>query len=169
MTLSDSQREAEIDLALTQMMQELADAFVDEKAFDPRANQFMTLHQTTWTDILAQGWVRDMGIIGQRRYKLTGKGWIEGLRRTAQVDSQLSTERLGKICASLKRFVEGRNDDIVVDVNSVRTPDVPLGRLMNVIESGLLEKRFYERHMNVRWQHRGKYIWIPARFGMNRL
>jgi hypothetical protein len=161
MTLSERDRLANLEAALSLMMEEVGDKAIDVTLFDPKAATFGGIYQTTWKDLERRRWVE-----GHReKYRLTGRGWIRALQR---LGTQF-VERLRRLAGTLKYYVKGRNNDEVVALSEVaRDANLPEGWVFNVIEVNLLDKLSRKfRASGATWSEKGRLVLIPCDFGID--
>ncbi|MCI0724915.1 MAG: hypothetical protein L0338_39020 [Acidobacteria bacterium] len=168
MTLSEKDRVANIELSFRLLMAELGDRSISRTFFDPHLPPFDGVLQTTWKELCDQGWIEEWELYGQPHYRLTGRGWIEGLWQTGASKDRSLLERLGNLAAALKGYVKGRQRDVIVEfgrlIGDVKLPE---GWVFNAIESGVFEK--LQRRHGAPWQERGILIRIPLNFGIELL
>src|SRR5438309_12024306 len=98
MSLSDTDRKRNIDLALTLLMQGLGSPF-DWQEHDSTEAKFSGVHRTTWDELLERGFVRATTF---DRYILTPSGWIEGLKLSGTFQSAGFKEKTGRLSKALK-------------------------------------------------------------------
>ncbi len=115
-----------------------------------------------------QGWTEGCELYGQQRYRLTGKGWVEGLARTGAGRDTKLLERLGRLSAELKRCVKGRDTDVTVELAKlVQDVQLPEGWVFNAVESNAFES--LQGRRGVTWKEQGLLVSIPLTFGMELL
>src|SRR4051794_12893584 len=91
MSLSDTERKRNIDLALTLLMQGLGSPF-DWQEHDSTEPKFSGVHRTTWDELTERGFVRATTF---DRYVLAPPGWIEALKLTGTFDSAAFKAKAG--------------------------------------------------------------------------
>ena len=168
MTLSDEERAANIDLAFPLLIAEINEKAISRTFLDPAAEPFREILSTTWKELCDQGWTEGCELYGQQRYRLTGKGWVEGLARTGGGRDAKLLDRLGRLSAELKRYVKGRGTDVTVELAKLaRDVQLPEGWVFNTVESNAFE--ILQGRRGVAWKERGLLVRIPITFGMKLL
>jgi hypothetical protein len=115
MSLSDSKRQSNINVALTLIMQQLGAPF-DWQEHDSTEAKFSGVHRTTWDELTQRGFARATTF---ERYILTPRGWIEGLKLTGTFGSADFKAKAGKLSKALKDRVKGRHEPELVDRNEI--------------------------------------------------
>lgn len=168
MTLSDQERAANIDLAFPLLIAEINEKAISRTFLDPAAELFREILSTTWKELCDQGWAEECELYGQQRYRLTGKGWIEGLARIGAGRDAKLLDRLGRLSAELKRCVKGRDTDVIVELAKlVQDVQLPEGWVFNAVESNAFEN--LQGRRGVTWKERGLLVRVPLNFGMKLL
>lgn len=166
MTLPEHERKANIDLALRRMVAQLGDRAIDNALFDPNGLLFRDVYPTTWDDLREQGWVTVAHVFGSTRYRLTGAGWIEGLRRTGIIEKPAFRQMVARLSAILKGYVKRRKSEWVVDPKTVaRDTRLPEDWIFNAIESHLVAQIFHRRDASWWEGEKGRLISVPRDFG----
>ncbi len=80
-TFSQEKQKENVDIAFREMMAELGHGSIGITLFDPSRDPFRAVHQTTWKELIDQGWLEEHEVEVQTFYRLTGAGWVEGLWR----------------------------------------------------------------------------------------
>lgn len=174
MTISVQQRQENLDLALRKMMESVGEKWFGGVLFDVLDPEFKDIMPTTWASLERQWWVNEtcstMG--GHIRYRLTGTGWIEGLRLTGALHSVDLRDRIIHLRARLKDQVKGRSGDADVFLPEFCTANgIPKEWLWNVVESKLLEHFFANDIVDIGWwshNTRLQILRVPVDFGMTR-
>ncbi len=161
MTLSERDRRANLETALSLMMKEVGDKAINVTLFDPKAATFQAIYNTTWKDLEHKRWVERH----HEKYRLTGDGWLRGLQRPY---TQL-TERLRQLAGTLKHYMKGRSSDKIVALSQVaQDANLPEGWVFNAIETNLLvELSMKYRESGPYWSDRGRLVVIPLDFGID--
>lgn len=142
MTLSREGRLNNIDLALRRIMELLGDGSTNLIFFKVPSDDFSDIYATTWADLENKYWIRENGSTPRYTiYRLTGWGWIEGLKRTAQLESAF--EKLVSLRKAAKARVKGREDDASAFLDELSAEaSLPKDFVDNVVDSDLLSERF---------------------------
>ncbi len=164
MTLSNQEREANIDFAFRLLIPAINEKAISRTFLDPAAEPFGEILSTTWKELCDQGWAEECELYGQQRYRLTGKGWVEGLWRTGAGRDRKLLDRLGRLSAKLKRYVKGRGTDVTVELAKLaRDVQLPEGWVFNAVESNAFE--ILQERRGVTWKEQGLLVRIPLNFG----
>ena len=174
MTISPQKRAHNIDIALRMMMEGLGDKSFSHCLFEVKDPRYSTIIRTTWAELEQSYFIQeDESTIGNIHYRLTGQGWIEGLRRTGQLRSEALRHKLIGFMTELKDEVKGRKDDQFVFVNDFAAKTkIAADWIINVVESRLLQREFLDLIVDLDWwSHNNRFyvIRIPVMFGMRRL
>ena len=170
MTLSKTERSENIELALKLMMGELGDNAIDESWFEIDKPPYENIYSTTWQGLQDRYWIEGRNTMGRKRCQLTASGWLEGLRITGLLEAGEMKQKVGKLMAELKRFVEGRQDEAIVDIHGVvREAGVPFGFVFNIIESNYVDIVLGRKGAEWHPQARGQLIKIPVDLGLEPL
>ena len=166
MTHSEVGQKENINVAFRAIMAELADNSIALTFFDPNGEDFGAIYQTTWKELLDQKWAEEHELEGETVYRLTGRGWVEGLWRIDAHKDGLLYARMGQLAASLKSRVKDRQADVVVLFHKLAEgAGLPPGWIFNAIESGLLRTVWNMRDAS--WEDRpGVLVKIPLNFGI---
>ncbi len=173
MTLSREDRLENIDRAIQKLMTELGDCSIIMTLFTRGNHNYTDIFATTWDDIEHHGWIETEGsTMGATvAFRITGDGWVEGLERTGQLAAAVA--KLSQLCMVAKVHVKGREEHAACHIEQLaEDSDLPRSFIENVVESGLLERQFPKRQMELRWwdpQGRPLLLRIPRSFGMERL
>jgi hypothetical protein len=175
LTISTAERQNNCRSALLKMMSLLGDNWVRAVKFDVLDTKFGDIFRTTWKELEREGLIAEsistMG--GHICYRLTGAGWIEGLRLTAKLDSQELREQMIGLRAELKKQVKGRERDAAVLLHQfAEETRIAEGWIWNVVDSRLLSRFFPDDMVDVDWwdnDHRAWLMRIPIDIGMKRL
>jgi hypothetical protein len=83
---------------------------------DGDTEPFTVILPTTWSALDREGLVNTHGF---NRYELTSSGWIAALKITDRFNTPEMKEKAGKLAASLKRRVDGRQHDGSADMTEL--------------------------------------------------
>jgi hypothetical protein len=167
MSLSRNERSENIELALKLMMEELGEHGINEWSFEIDKSPYENIYPTTWQYLEDQYFIERRNRMGSRRCGLTGYGWLEGLRITGTLETPGIKKKVGKVMAELKRSVEGRQDEALVDANGIATgAGVPYGFLYNIIDSHYIENIIQRKGAAWHPQAPRQLIVIPVDFGL---
>lgn len=168
MTVSEKEREENLNHAIRVLMGELADRAISQVFFTSGSEAQRSVLPTTWKELCDQGWLEEVELYGDKCYRLTGSGWLECLWRTGVGKKKEFLDGLGTLMAAFKRYVKGRQKDVVVEFERlVADSGLSPGQVFNVIESAAIEK-LLRRH-GAKWQERGVLVRIPLHFGLELL
>ena len=170
MTLLKTERSENIELALQLMMGELGEHAINELFFEIDKPPYENIYPTTWQHLEAQYFIEPRDTFGARYRRLTGFRWLEGLRITGLLEAEETKQMVGKLMAELKRSVEGREGEAIVDIHSiVREAGVPFGFVFNVIDSNYVDRVLGRKGAVWHPQARGQLVKVPVDFGMDSL
>jgi hypothetical protein len=172
MTLSREERLENIDLAMRRLMELLEDHFIEDINFRRPSEDFDGIYETTWAELDSRYWIRPISSTLESNFyfRLTGYGWIEGLKRTNRIEAILDI--LPGLCAAAKEHVKGRTSDQAVNRHQLAEAAKLDSRLVgNIVESRLLQEQFPDREMSLSWWDPTStdFVRIPLSFGMERL
>lgn len=170
MSFSKKDREENKNAALRKMLAAVGDQRYFQVRLDPQNPEFSDVYQTTWADLKDQGLIERYSANRGMGYSLSGAGWIEALSTAGEFDKKAFQERVGKLAATLKGYVKGREKDEDKQFSEVvGDSGLPPGWVFNAIDSNLLELRHGRK--GVRWLTgpggRGRFIRIPLNFGLD--
>lgn len=171
MTISNEDRQADIDRALVLMLAGLGEHFVYEIAFRIEEPPFDEIKMTTWATLEKREWAKSTRE-NVACYWLTPKGWIAALKASGKYDEPELIERAQKLAAALKECVKGRELEHLRGVLTdhweltART-QLPVNWLLNALDSQLLDELWPGRNMRV-IQDR-KSVRVPIDFGQTEL
>jgi len=173
MTVSRQNRSENINKAIQTLMSELGEDSIIMTIFRRPGPEYDGILPTTWDDLEESGWIvtQSTTMGNEVRFRLTGTGWIEGLRRTGRFDATVA--KLPQLCRAAKGRLKGREQDEHCDIGELaRGSHLPRSFVENVVESALLQSQFPEKKMELRWWSSGslrQFVRIPRSFGMERL
>lgn len=167
MTLSKAERSENIELALQLMMGELGEHAINELFFEIGKPPYENIYPTTWQHLEAQYFIEPRDTFGARYRRLTGLGWLEGLRITGLLEAEKTKQMVGKLMAELKRSVDGRQDEGLVDIHRiVADAGVPFGFVFNVIDSDYVDRVLGRKGAVWHPQAHGQLIKVPVDLGL---
>jgi hypothetical protein len=168
MTLSDRARVEAVDVALRRLLESVADGPFNRR-FEVQGEGYGDIPQTTWLELDSLRYVERIPEFGNIAYQLTGAGWIAALRTAAALEAQ--RDRAITLRAAMKDIVKGRPLDGAI--TNVRTLAGRTGLreawVRNAVHSRLLQILWPWDHLDVGFEHAGRAIRVPARFGSKRL
>ena len=169
MSLSKQERLENLDLAITLMMSELGEQDVCSVYFDIDGNSSKNIFPTTWQQLENDGYIERHDTLTSNGCRLTGSGWLEGLKLTGKLGDPELTVQIGRIMAALKTSIDGRNAPAFVSPESIaEQADVSYGLVFNVIDSRFIYI-ILNRH-DADWEgQRGNIIKVPIDFGLEPL
>jgi hypothetical protein len=163
MTLSKKDRSENCLRAVRLMLQRLSDSAIDETLFDPADATFRDIIPTTWAELVRDGWIIE--IPQTQQYSFTGLGWLQAIKLAGQLDDDSLSMKAGRLFATMKDCVKGRNKPVVVKLSELyQDAKVPQGVAFNIIESNIPEEHFGRR--GAVWQQRGRLVLIPVDFNV---
>jgi len=171
MTLSDATRRDAIDLALKRMLEDLDGRMFDELRYEVDSDRYRDLPHTTWLELQGRHYVDAAHAIGSAGYRLTAGGWIAALKASATFDTPEQRERALRLRAALKDVVKGRPlTGGITDCRDIAARSgLPFNWIVNALHSRLLQMLWTWDHLDVAFEHGGRTIRVPARFGSKRL
>lgn len=165
MTLSKQKREENMKEALKLLLERLEDQaiYMSEVLDDDPA--FTGVYRTTWEDMADSHLVTADPGPNWCRYQLTGHGWLKTLKLTGQLDTPEFQERFGRLNATLKNFVDGRDHEGSEQVHVVAIKAaISEGWLYNILESRIWEKE--QNRIGAKFDDSKTMVIIPIRFNM---
>lgn len=82
-------------------------------------------------------------MFGGARYALTGSGWLQALRDSGVVQDPVFLRDAGKLFATLKKHVKGREQNSMITLdNAAKESRLSESWIFNAIESNLLQAVF---------------------------
>jgi hypothetical protein len=165
-SLSRTDRLADIQKALGLMLKALGPRAIDRLQFNPSEQPLNEIQNTTWLKLQRQYYVEPQHYLGGVLYTLTGAGWLAAIESLGELDD-LKT-RMAPLVAEMKGRVKGRSEVAFTYLDSIAgSAGVTDDFAYNVIESDAISN-VLGRH-GVRWEHPGKMIRIPEDFGLEAL
>jgi hypothetical protein len=174
-TISITERQNNHQFALLKMMARLGDQWVRAIKFDVLDPEFGNIFRTTWKELERKGRITESASAygGLACYRLTGSGWIEGLRLTEKLDSHELREQMIGLRAKLKDQIKGRVNDAAVPLQQfAEETGIVECWIWNVVDSHLLSLFFPDDMVEIDWwdfDHQTRLIRVPIDFGMKRL
>jgi hypothetical protein len=120
----------------------------DEVFFKTADSRFTSIAPTTWRELLNAGYVKAVDV-RHSNYRLTGSGWIEGMKIGKQYDSDPVRKRAKQLMAAVKRHVDRENhlDEVVAVSDLAAETTTSVGWCFNALNSGLLCSLFPSKHL----------------------
>ena len=170
MSLSKTERQANIDIALKLQMEEVGERSIRQVFIDPTSDAYRDIHETTWIELQHRGVIRRSVL---QYFSLSGYGWRTALELTEQNNNYDTRVKLGRMCSSLKAAVKGRSNPAGVALVSAQDVAVEtgleLGFVANVIDGELIDY-WLKRHGAIwadGWE--GQMLAVPLDFGLEKL
>jgi hypothetical protein len=132
----------------------------------------MLFHESSFPDILNTTWysLYNRGILdhskerGTDGFYLTPRGWLIGLDLTGRINESEFLDRVGRLCAAVKKHVKDRREDALVYARDLEAEaNLPFGWLANMISANVIEERF--GRTGPHWA-KGLFIQIPVDVGI---
>jgi hypothetical protein len=167
MPLSDKTRTENIDKALVIMLEDLKNEPIWTREFEPDEAIFKDIFKTTWPDLEEDVLVKPKHTLACKRYAMTGYGWYRAMELVWEEHKSILDPLLGKIMATLKSYVDGRNEDAWVDCKEIaERADIQFGLVYNIIESDFIECHLHKKGPKWYEGRSGDTVEIPSRFGL---
>ncbi|HNY39347.1 MAG TPA: hypothetical protein PKJ41_03100 [Bryobacteraceae bacterium] len=169
MSASDKNRRDNLYLALRLMMQDLGEPY-EWQEHDAKTPKFTAVYPTTWDELTERGLVKARSF---DRYRLTGPGWIAGLKQTGKFAAPEFKQKAGRLEAALKARVKpGNREQCGTASRTELARETGLSELFiyDAIDSHLLRELFGV--IDAHWSNGDimkTSIDIPRRFGLNAL
>ena len=142
-----------------------ADRPFEWQVLDAQDGAFADVLPTTWREIARRAYVTELPYRG---FRLTGNGWIAGLKATGIFEQSAFREQAGVLARTLKASVKGRHDDALVDRETLAcAAGLSEAWVYNAIESRLLSHLF--DRLDASWapdDGMKYYIVVPLDFGL---
>lgn len=165
MTLSKNDRTGNAELALKLMMGELGEDALDHE-FDITVPPYSDrIYPTSWKALEDSALISVLDVINRPFRELTGRGWLQALRVTGQIDNSELKARAGRVMKALKDSLASRNENAYVSVASIAFESkASEGFVFNFVESQFIENIFHRK--GAEWQDSRKTtILVPIDFG----
>jgi hypothetical protein len=168
MPLPPESRLTDMYRALELMTHEVGDNPMYLGYFDADKEPYAGTHPTTWRELEDRRLVTDTG---HRIYQLTGRGWLAGIRSLKYPDDPQFREKMSKLSATLKKQLQGRQEDALVDIYALeRESGVSTGFIYNAIKSRLLDEEFRIKGASFAPDdHNENHVIIPLNYGERHL
>lgn len=161
MTLPRDERTENIRLALTRMLERVADEPVDEVFLIPK--EFDGILTTTWEELQARNFVETVSPAGE--VSLTGRGWIAALLLTGKNSEEDFKQCIERLFATMKGYVKGRKEPKPVSMRMlVEETKLPEGWIFNIVEGKYMEEIC--KRKGASWAKKGRVVLIPMGFGV---
>jgi hypothetical protein len=165
MSLSKQERETDKSLALRLMLRGLGNNRINMTFFEASISPLVAIRQTTWTELLQEN--RVTSLFNLPRYALTGSGWLKALQDGGTTKNPIFQRDVGKLFATLKRHVKGRENDSILTLATVaQESGLNENWIFNAIESNLLESVFGKKGTGWCRGFEGSLIFVPSMFGL---
>jgi len=162
MSLSEKQRLDNVDLALSLFLKAADGKWFIHAFFNGEDPIFSDILSTTWDELQRRHYI---ATALRDSFVFTEYGWRIALEK-ANKKSEFN-EQLGRLCASLKKQVDGRTQQAATTVEDLaRDTGLSDYFIRNVIDSDLIG-HWLNRH-GAKWadpRFRGKLIVVPIGFG----
>jgi len=163
MTISLQRRQQDANSLLRMMYNAVElDQHYDAIFFKTDDRRFAAIAPTTWRELLSAGFIKAVDV-RRSTYRLTGRGWIEGMKVADQ--TRLVRTRSSKLVAAVKKRVDRRShlDEIVSVEDLAKETKTSVGWCFNAINSGLLSHLFPGKQMDTTMDY--PLVHIPPTFG----
>jgi hypothetical protein len=163
-TISASEREA----AVIRVLQRLAELCGDERSvsFGTQDIEAARPLRTTIIEMKEQGLIKQVVMLSSPQpYMLTLDGWFEAQQVSARFDSDEFRKRKGRLCATMKAAVDGRDVTALMDWRELaEAANVPRGWLWNLLETQVLYQLDPKGRYRLRFEQ--GIVWITPTFGL---
>ena len=164
MSLSPKEVREEMRFVLSVLLQESEDKWYVHGFLNRNDERVSQIHPTVWGQLKEQSYICD-AVPGA--FRLTALGWRTALESSGRKDDTDFHRKLGGLCASFKKIIDGRNVQAFTTVDDLsRTTNIEPHFIQNVIDSELVA-HWFGQHSAVwagpKW--RGKLIVIPIDCG----
>jgi hypothetical protein len=140
----------------------------DATFFDAQNDaRFAPIPPTTWAEL--RQWKRVKLVNDGLDYRLTGSGWLEGLKAAGLEASDDVKKRCIELAKAIKKSVDrySHTDSIVALDELAQVSGTSSGWCFNALQSGLLSARFATKQMAVRIEY--PLVYVPPTFGQSRI
>jgi len=170
MTLSNTDRKRNNEVALKLMFEDLGETPISLRSFQSNDPAYATkIDRTTWEDLVHCEYLElVVAAEGRRVYRITPKGWLLCLELTGTSKSAEFKERLGRIIGAMKRHVKGRSDPKFISPWQLASESgESFGLVFNVIDSRA-SSSLNSGRIGATWYkgQRGQLLEIPINFSM---
>jgi hypothetical protein len=164
-SLSKQDRENDKALALQLMLKGIGENRINMSFFDTARPPLNVIRKTSWVELQQEQYVAPL--FGLSRYALTGAGWLRALRHTGKTKDPVFQRDVGKLFATLKKQVKGRErDGMVTLAAAAQESGLSESWIFNAIESNLLEYEFQKKGAKWCQGFEGTMIFVPVTFGL---
>jgi hypothetical protein len=166
MTISNQHQTDNIDDALRAILEIIGDDEHLDVLFQREDLRLRNVMETTWEHLEATGSLNPLGMW----LRLTPSGWVGALRAARSLDNPKMKEKLGKLCAAMKRRCEeGGVRHLASTTIQQLSEETGFSEawIFNVVDSHLIRVSFQQ--VDCEWEpddDNKNHIVIPARFGL---
>jgi len=170
MSISETERLADVEKLLRLMFNELGEGPYDALFVDSEQPPYNTIRLTTWKELLDRNLISDLA---WKQYRLTSWGWLKAVELLKISDDPTFAANMSKLSATLRGYVTPRpEDDAMRDIFTVEQDSgLAHGFIYNAISSGLLDQA-YSRDGGAYFapeDHNKHVIIIPSNYGLRPL
>jgi DNA-binding Lrp family transcriptional regulator len=121
--------------------------------------------RTTLAELEEAGYIRQIVFSSNPNpYTLTRDGWLESQRVSGRLESDEFHQRRGRLCAAMKRAVDGRHREAILDCAELaQEAGLPEGWVWNILEGQVLHSLDSLNRYAVRFED--GLIYVPSTFG----
>lgn len=121
--------------------------------------------RTTVAELEDAGYIRQIAFAADPNpYALTDDGWLESQRVSGRLESNEFHQRRGRLCAALKRAVDGRDREAVLSYAELaQGAELPEGWVWNILEGQVLHRLDSLGRYAVRCEN--GHVYVPPTFG----
>lgn len=151
MPIKPRRRQSDLMRALVLMVEDQADDDFRGRPFHRGQSEFETLASTTWRELVERGHIEERGEKPGPSYRLTPKGWLEGMEASGALERDDVRQRALAIKKNLSARIKGRqhDDDARVDIHDLAAElALPVGWLLSALRADLLQRMFRGARMN---------------------
>jgi len=169
-SLSETERLADVEKLLRLLFNELGEEPYDALLADSEQPPYSVIRLTTWKELLDRDMISDMG---WKQYRLTARGWLKTIGLLKMNDDPTFAANMSKLSATLRGYVTPRpENDAMRDIFTVgQDSGLAHGFIYNAISSGLLDQA-YSRDGGAYFapeDHNKHVIIIPSNYGLRPL
>jgi|ERR1019366_3134095 hypothetical protein len=166
MSHSPDKRKENKESALSLMATKTEDRMILTTHFWPTDEDFKSTFETSWAELQAASLIEEAYKKEPIAYRLTGTGWIAGLRLTPLWESAEFRKKAGQLSQTLKASVKGRKEDELALLSEItKQSGLREGFVFNAIDSHLLRELF--DISDAEWDPASKsHVIIPKTFGL---
>lgn len=170
MSLSKTERQANVDLALDLFLTELETEWIRTFTIDPENTTYSGIFSTTWGELTEryQYLQRTQGVYNL--YTLTPGGWFTAMKQSGYLDGSEFKGLVGKLSASLKARVKGRREPALVEISTVADEiNIARGIIANIIDVRYIDNDLKRYGCSWASGFEGRLIVVPTHFGLEEL